>query len=255
MSGSEAGSSAPPDVETSSEAYAARFSGAVGTWFLDVQAQATLDLIRPWRGASVLDVGGGHGQLTGPLVEMGFDVTVLSSAASCRERVRAWVDGGRVRFEVGDLLRAPWSDRAFDVVLAFRLLPHVPCWSALVAELGRLARKAVVLDYPTRRSLNAFAAPLFGLKRRIESDTRRFTVFSDREVADAFRARGFAPTGRRAQFFWPMALHRALGVRSLSRTAEGMARCLGWTRAFGSPVILRAEPFSTNAASRASVKP
>ena len=244
MTGNEAGSSAAPDVETSSEAYAARFSGPVGAWFLDVQARATLDLIRAWRGGRVLDVGGGHGQLAGPLVEMGFDVTVLSSAASCREHVSAWVDAGRVRFEVGDLLRAPWADRSFDVVLAFRLLPHMPRWRALVGELGRLARKAVVLDYPTRRSLNAFSAPLFGLKRRVEGDTRAFTVFSDDEVADAFREHGFVPTGRRPQFFWPMALHRALGLKPLSRTAEGIARCLGWTAMFGSPVIVRAEPMS-----------
>src|SRR3972149_2530813 len=63
------------DVETSSEAYARRFAGPVGEFFLEVQAAATLDLLRPWPGSSLLEVGGGHGQLTGPPVEAGGDGT------------------------------------------------------------------------------------------------------------------------------------------------------------------------------------
>jgi hypothetical protein len=53
------------DVETSSEAYARRFSGAVGGWFLEVQANATLDLLRPFPRARIVDVGRGargHGR-------------------------------------------------------------------------------------------------------------------------------------------------------------------------------------------------
>ena len=47
------------DVETSSEGYARRFAGPVGRFFLERQAAATLDLLRPFPGASVLDVGAG----------------------------------------------------------------------------------------------------------------------------------------------------------------------------------------------------
>jgi SAM-dependent methyltransferase len=213
----------------------------VGRWFLAVQARTALDLVGSWRGGSVLDVGGGHGQLTAPLVDAGFKVTVLGSAVSCREGVAAWVDGGRARFAVGDLMRAPWPDRSFDVVLALRLLPHVPRWRELVAELARLARRAVVVDYPTRRSLNVVSAPLFGLKQRVESGTRPFMVLSDRDVEDAFGRQGFAVTGRRGQFFWPMALHRAIGLKALSRVSEDIVAALGLTRAFGSPVLVRAE--------------
>ena len=69
------------DVETSSAAYARRFEGSVGRWFLDVQARTTLELLRPRPRTSVLEVGGGHAQLTGPLVEAGCDVTVYGSNA------------------------------------------------------------------------------------------------------------------------------------------------------------------------------
>ena len=229
------------DVETSSAAYAERFRGPVGTWFLDVQARATLELLAPWPRARVLDVGGGHGQLAGPLADAGHEVTVYGSDAVCRERVRALVDAGRARFESGDLLRAPFPDLSFDAVLSFRLLPHVAAWPALVAELCRLAARVVVVDYPTRRSVNALAGPLFEAKKTVEGDTRPFTVFRDAEVEDAFRANGFRVTARRPQFFLPMALHRAHGRGGLARALESVPRATRLTQALGSPVILRVE--------------
>jgi SAM-dependent methyltransferase len=229
------------DVETSSEGYARRFAGPVGRFFLERQAEATLALLRPFPGASVLDVGGGHGQVTGPLVEAGYDVTVLGSDASCEARVREWTGAGRARFVASDLLAPPLADRAHDVVLSYRLLPHVRRWPELVATLARLARLAVVVDYPTRRSVNAAADLLFGLKKGVEGNTRPFTVFSDAEIEGAFAGHGFCPTGRRPQFFFPMALHRGLGSAGVARTLEGAASALGLTRALGSPVILRLE--------------
>jgi SAM-dependent methyltransferase len=229
------------DVETSSAAYARRFEGRIGEWFLEVQARTTLELLRPRPGASVLDVGGGHAQLTAPLVAAGCDVTVYGSAESCGERVQDWVRTGRARFRSGPLLQAPWPDASFDAVLAFRLLPHVGRWRELVAELCRLARHAVIVDYPTSRSANAISGALFGLKKGIERDTRPFRVFRDAEVEEAFAAAGFARTARRTQFLFPMALHRGLRLAPLSRGLEAVGRVAGLTRAWGSPVILRAE--------------
>jgi SAM-dependent methyltransferase len=229
------------DVETSSDGYARRFAGPVGRFFLERQAEATLDLLRPFPGASVLDAGGGHGQVTGPLVAGGFSVTVLGSDAACEARVREWTGAGRARFVAGDLLAPPLPDRSFDVVLSYRLLPHVRRWPELVASFARLARRAIVVDYPTRRSVNALSSLLFGLKKGVEGNTRPFTVFSDAEIEGAFAAHGFAPTGRRPQFFFPMALHRALGSAGIARALEGGAAAAGLTRALGSPVVLRLE--------------
>lgn len=186
-------------------------------------------------------MGGGHGQTTGALLEAGFAVTVLGSDPVCEARVRPWTAPGRARFLVADLISPDLPDRSFDVVLCYRLLPHVRRWPQLVATLSRLARRAVVVDYPTRRSVNAAADALFGLKRSVEKDTRPFAIFDDRELEAAFAAHGFEPTGRRAQFFFPMALHRATRSGRLARLLEGGARGCGLTRRFGSPVILRLE--------------
>jgi SAM-dependent methyltransferase len=230
------------DRETASADYARRFAGAVGAWFLEVQARTVVELLAPWPRARVLDVGGGHGQLAPALLAAGHAVTVYGSApdalsAEVAELARA----GRLEFACGDLLRAPFPDRASDAVLAFRLLPHVQRVRELVAELARLARAAVIVDYPTRRSVNAVSGALFGLKKGVEGNTRPFTVFRDAEVREAFAAAGFRPAARRPQFFAPMAVHRALGRAGLSRAMEGAARALGLTRALGSPVVLRLE--------------
>jgi 2-polyprenyl-3-methyl-5-hydroxy-6-metoxy-1,4-benzoquinol methylase len=230
------------DVETASADYARRFAGPVGTWFLEVQARATLELLAPFPGARVLDVGGGHGQVAEALLAAGHPLTVLGSRPeACSAALRPLVDAGRVPFLTGDLLASGQPDRAFDVVLSYRLLPHVEQWPALVAELCRLARRAVIVDYPTRRSVNAVAEGFFAVKKGVEGNTRPFLVFHEREIADAFAASRFRETARRPQFFFPMALHRGLGHAGVSRALEGAAGALGLRRALGSPVILRCE--------------
>lgn len=230
------------DVETSSPRYALRFAGPVGRWFLDRQAALTLGLLRPFPAARVVDVGGGHGQLVRPLLDAGHAVTVYASdARACSDDVRALAAASRIALRTGDLLHAPFPDRAFDVALCFRLLPHARNWTALSAELARLAARAVIVDYPTTRSVNAVSGALFGLKHRVEGDTRPFKVFREAEITSAFAAGGLRPTARRPQFFFPMALHRATRSATLARTLEAVPRVFGLTRALGSPVILRLE--------------
>ena len=82
-----------PDLESSTDEYAQRFAGPVGDYFLEVQTEAVRKLMPSPVGCSVLDVGGGHAQLAGPLVEAGYDVTILASDESCRDRLdrrRIW---------------------------------------------------------------------------------------------------------------------------------------------------------------------
>ncbi|MBK5256061.1 MAG: class I SAM-dependent methyltransferase, partial [Vicinamibacteria bacterium] len=59
------------------------------------------------------------------------------------------------------------------------------------------------------------------------------------DLAALFRREGFALRARRPQFFWPMALHRALKTPLLSRALEGVAAGLGLRTLLGSPVIAR----------------
>jgi 2-polyprenyl-3-methyl-5-hydroxy-6-metoxy-1,4-benzoquinol methylase len=230
------------DIETSSDAYAARFGGPHGAWMLEVQERIALALLRPLGARTVLDVGGGHGQLAIPLARDGYDVTILGSDESCRHRVRGLVDAGRARFVVGNTIDLPFPDRAFDAVVCFRLITHCEAWPRLIAELCRVARLGVVADYPTSSSVNAIAPALFAAKKKYERDTRRWTLFTHAQIRSAFETAGFRVAARRGQFFFPMVLHRMFRRRGISAALEGAAGALGLRRLLGSPVILRAVP-------------
>ena len=230
------------DVETASDDYARRFSGAVGGWFLERQAGTVSELLRGLRpGARVLDVGGGHAQLTPVLVEAGYEVLVVGSAASSARRLDPWLDAGRCRFEVANLTALPYPERSFDAVVSVRLLPHIGAWRRLVQEICRVAARSVVVDYPSSRSVNVLSERLFAAKKRVEGNTRRFTLFGPGEIRGAFLAEGFRLTRSRPQFLWPMVLHRMLGRASVCRALEAPGRATGLLRLFGSPVIVRAD--------------
>jgi SAM-dependent methyltransferase len=229
-----------PDIETASEGYAGRFAGPVGAWFLETQAQSVLEFLRPWLGARVLEAGGGHAQLAVPLAQAGYRVTVTGSEPEAAARLARLMPPGSYGFVACDLHKLPFPDRSFDVVTAFRLLAHVSDWSGLLAELCRVAKNAVVVDYPEKISVNLIAERLFAAKLAVEKNTRPFQCYYGKTLAAEFARLGFAGLAQRPQFFLPMALHRGLGRVGFSRGAEGFCRALGLTRALGSPVIMRA---------------
>ncbi len=228
------------DVETASAGYASRFASPVGEWMLATQAAITADLLRDLPGASVLDVGGGHGQIAPGLADRGHRVSVVaSSPAAVATTLRPAIDSGRVNLLTGDLRNPPVGAKSIDAVVSYRLLAHARDLPGLVAGLCRPARGAVIVDYATTRSFNALADLFFGAKKQVEQNTRPFLVMSDAEISALFRLNGFHLRQRRPQFFWPMALHRALGSPGLSRGLEAAARALGLKALFGSPVIAR----------------
>ncbi len=225
------------DVETASDGYAARFGGATGVWMLRRQEKIVLRFLRPYPGATVLDNGGGHNQLAEPLCRAGYSVTVLGSEPACGHRLALEIANGSIRFDVGSLVSLPYPDRHFDASIAIRLMPHCARWPELVAELCRTANRLVIVDYPRSRSVNVLADAMFGLKRRIEGNTRPYRLFSDRELRSAFARHGFNLRQHVPQFFFPMVLHRVLRCPLLSAALEGTARLTGLTKLFGSPVL------------------
>lgn len=229
------------DIETASDDYASRFSGPVGEYFLDVQAQLTLELLQDMPGASVLDVGGGHGQLTTPLAQNGYDVTVTGSADICRARLDKYCQKGSFSYLTCDCLNLPFEDNHFDVVMAFRLLPHADQWQRLIKEMCRVAGKTVIFDYPDKRSANILYDILFDLKKNLEGNTRTYTLFSRKEISHELLSNQFAAPRLKPEFFMPMVIHRKLKTPAISRSMETFFRMTGLTSLFGSPVIVRSD--------------
>ncbi len=227
------------DIETSSEDYAKRFSGEIGKYFLDLQTKITLDLIRPWPEARVLDVGGGHAQTAVPLVDHGYAVTVTGSSEACRYRLDKLLRPGSFQFRCCQIPLLPFDDKSFDIVLAYRLLPHIESWKRLIAEMCRVCKYSVIIDYPDIRSFNIISKQLFHVKKKIEGNTRPFHCFKRGELLNCFKRNGFTRPIIRPQFLFPMAFHRSLGRVWISKTIEFISKTIGITRLFGSPIILR----------------
>jgi SAM-dependent methyltransferase len=228
------------DIETASLDYARRFAGGVGEYFLDVQMRAALEMISPWSGARVLDVGGGHAQIAAPLVKNGFAVTVTGSSNDCRHRLDEQLASDAYSFQICDMLSLPFEDSSFDIVTAFRLLPHVNHWRELISEMCRVASSVIIIDYPDIRSFNFLSERLFDAKKAIEGNTRPFRCFSRHELLAEFVQNSFTKFTFRPEFFFPMAIHRAVGSTAFSRFVESCSRLTGLTGILGSPVILRA---------------
>jgi ubiquinone/menaquinone biosynthesis C-methylase UbiE len=228
-----------PDIETSSADYASRFSGRAGEFFLDVQAQTVSEALAGLTPGTVLDVGGGHGQLVDPLTRLGWRVTVHGTSAECERNLRELHGKRDCAFLQGRLFDLPVADRSFDAVVAVRLFAHVPDWPRLVAEMCRVARYAIVIDYPSKSGLNALTPLLFGVKKSYERNTRSYLSFTRDELATEFARHGFGVERIVKQFCLPMVAHRATHGSASLRWVERACRASGLTARIGSPVILR----------------
>ncbi len=228
-----------PDIETSSKKYAGRFEGPVGKWMLHMQWNAVNWLIYGTPGKRVLEIGGGHAQITGSLLDHGYNVTVLGSNADCGRLIEPLIEPGHCDFVVGDLLSLPFADSSFDTAVALRLMAHMKFWQRFLHEATRVARHTVIIDYPSLFSINLTQKLLFNVKKAIEHNTRPYQCFTTQTIEDTCQTYGFKHDGQVKQFFMPMVLHRIMRIPWLSNVAENACRKLGLTKSLGSPAVLR----------------
>lgn len=235
-----------PDVHTATDLYATRFDSRCGQYFLNNQVTRVLKLVEPWPGASVLEVGGGHAQNALALVDAGYDLTIHGSAPSCRDRPDRIVGAERYTFLEGNIHALPCAEQSYDVVLAVRMMAHVPDPVQFVGELCRVARHAVVVDFSAHDGLmrNATMAS-FRFKNWAEHNTtRRYNNHSRAEVKAMFSGFGLSPDAVYAQYMLPMVLHRRINRPIISYGLEAVGRVTGLTNRLGSPVLLRARRYN-----------
>lgn len=226
-----------PDAAAATETYARRFSGDVGAWMLGLQTQTIDTFLADWAEGSVLDVGGGHCQLTPHLLEQGREVTTLVSSVEAAARVRQLTDD-RASCLLGDVEALSLADRSFDVVVALRMMAHVADWRSFLASLCRVARRGVIVDYPLAGGMNALSPLLFRVKRSIEGDTRPYASFRRDDVEREFAAEGLVLDRQVGEFVVPMGLHRMMRTRAISQGLEAVLHPLAVR--IGNPVLVRA---------------
>jgi ubiquinone/menaquinone biosynthesis C-methylase UbiE len=220
-----------------------RFSGPIGRLIAETQEQVIASFLAPVEGKTVLDVGTGTGRAALALAARGARVTGLDASAemlAVAER-RAASAGLDVTFVRGDAHRLDVSDRAFDAVICLRVLMHTPDWRQSLAELCRVARNQVVLDYPALRSVAALQAFARRAAHVLGARVEAYRVLSDAAVAGALSANGFRVAGVHRQFVLPIAFHKLLNSATATTRLEGTLARVGLARRLGSPVTIVAE--------------
>lgn len=222
---------------------ALRFSGPIGQHLQRVQEALLLEVLAPLDGRRVLDVGAGTGRASLALASKGAIVHGLDASSEMLDvaRARAAQAGLAITFEVADAHALPVADRSVDAAVCFRLLMHVIDWPKCVAELCRVSRHRVVIDFPAAASAAAIESAIRRRRQAAGGTVEAYRVLREADVRRELSAHGFRVVMVRRQFVLPIALHKAIGRLSLSLGIEKALAAVGLLRLLGSPVTMVAE--------------
>ena len=93
----------------------------------------------------VLDAGCGNGRHVVFFAEQGFDVCGIDISEEAIEIANAWLGkrGLKAHLEVGDILKLPFENGYFDVIISYGVLDHITFSEAkrIMKEIGRVVAK------------------------------------------------------------------------------------------------------------------
>jgi hypothetical protein len=121
------------------------------------------------------------------------------------------------------------------------MLMHVPDWRKALAELCRVTRHRLVIDYPALTSSAALQALWRRAASTMGSRVEAYRVFSGSAIAREIGRGGFRIVSTHKQFVVPIALHKAVGSESFTRGLERTLARAGLLKLAGSPVTIAAE--------------
>jgi ubiquinone/menaquinone biosynthesis C-methylase UbiE len=222
---------------------AARFGGPIGTLLLEDQERALFTFLGDVADKRILDIGTGTGRAAIALAKRGARVTGIDASVEMLSVARRRVDQDdlSVHFAEGDVHALSFPERAFDGVVCFRVLMHVPDWRKAIAEVCRVAQRRVVLDYPAMASAAVFQAVWRRAAFRLGRPVEAYRVFSGADIRRELARHGFQQVAEHRQFVLPIALHKAIGSPPFTRRVEGALAGAGVLSLLGSPVTIAAE--------------
>jgi len=164
------------------------------------------------RGASVLDIGGGIGVITGELLKAGAGHAVLVDAAPAylevaRNELRAAIVLDRVEIVDGDFVRRADAIEPADIVTLDRVVCCYPDAESLVSLSADRARSLLGLVLPRDSRLVRFVLWAGNVRFWLRRRPYRAYGHSNQVIDGLVRDLGLRPIGERRTFVWRVVLY------------------------------------------------
>jgi magnesium-protoporphyrin O-methyltransferase len=161
-------------------------------------------------GASVVEVGGGIGQIQADLVRRGAATgriveLVPEYEGPAAELAAAAAVADRSSFQLADLLAEPEAVEEADVVVLRRVVCCTPDGPALLAAAAGKARRTLLASYPRDRFLVRAAVRIENLAFAVLRKRFRSFAHSPAELEQAVARRGLTRTRLSRSFAWETA--------------------------------------------------
>ncbi len=218
-----------------------KFSGSFGRYLLDHEVETFLSLM-DGSYERILDVGAGTGKLSIPLGMQARKIFSVDSSFEMLRVARRKAQLGSVAFRpvIGDALHLCFRDAVLDCVISSRVLMHLSDCRQGLAEVCRVAKHVVVVDFPSVVSFGGVESVFRRCRRLFKAGTESYKVFRVRTIVRELERNNFRVVEVQKQFCLPLAFHRWLDRVQASKRIEDLCKMLGLIRVLGSPVVVKA---------------
>jgi 2-polyprenyl-3-methyl-5-hydroxy-6-metoxy-1,4-benzoquinol methylase len=179
---------------------------------LDPTAQTMVEFLQALgiEGASVLEIGGGIGEIEVELLKAGAaraENLELSSAYQEPARTLAAQAGiqGRIDWRIHDLAQDPGAVEPADLVVLHRVVCCYPDYERLLGAAADHARRALVFSYPPRNPLSRAFYGVFNLVMRLARSSFRGFAHPPAAMLAVLEDHGLRPTYQRRGRIWQVA--------------------------------------------------
>jgi 2-polyprenyl-3-methyl-5-hydroxy-6-metoxy-1,4-benzoquinol methylase len=179
---------------------------------LDPTAQTMVEFLQALgiEGASVLEIGGGIGEIEVELLKAGAaraENLELSSAYQEPARTLAAQAGiqGRIDWRIHDLAQDPGAVTPADLVVLHRVVCCYPDYERLLGAAADHARRALVFSYPPRNPLSRAFYGVFNLVMRLARSSFRGFAHPPAAMLAVLEDHGLRPTYQRRGRIWQVA--------------------------------------------------
>ena len=180
---------------------------------LDRTSRRIVELVteRGVDGASVLEVGGGVGEIQLELLKRGAvrATNVDLSPAYEAEAQRLLADAGltaRVQRRVADLAADPDGVAAAEIVVLNRVVCCYPDYEKLLRAVAEHAERLVVFSHPPRNALSRAVIGAQNSFLRLRGSPFRIFAHPPKAMLDVLAAHGLPATAQRRTFPWRIAV-------------------------------------------------